>query len=365
MGVAAVCATHAQQPANPADGADRIVALDPRWTVEFATPPASAAGFDARAAYVPLKNGDLVAVSLDDGTVQWRVPLKAGATPATGDGLIFAAADSVIHALDQTSGALLWQIDLQQVLAAPLHWDAGWLFASTQGGDLFAIDAQDGKIVWHNPLGFPLVAAPSPAGDLLFVALRDGRILGLSLETGAMVWSLPLSEEVSGLLALDDQLLVGTRANRLHSLSTSRGRVRWTQRAGADVAGIPAADDDRIYFVAMDNLVRALDRNSGSIEWTRAISSRPAGGPLLTGDVVLVPLVTSEIHAFQTTSGQPAFTITVAGEPGGLPFLRDTSRPTAPRLIAISRDGKLQGFGSRFDPVPALLPGLPGIKITG
>ena len=33
-------------PAPPTNPADRIVALDPRWTVSFATPPAAPAGYD-------------------------------------------------------------------------------------------------------------------------------------------------------------------------------------------------------------------------------------------------------------------------------------------------------------------------------
>jgi outer membrane protein assembly factor BamB len=355
----------AQRPDDKIDPTRRIVALDPRWTVAFETPPAAAAGFDAQSAYVPLKSGELIAVSLEDGSVQWKVPLATAATPTTGDGLVFAAADRVINALDQVSGSAVWQLDVPAALAAPLYWDAGWLFASTESGDLLAIRAQDGQIRWQLPLGSPLAVPPSPFGDFLYMASRDGRILSVSMETGEGAWLYPLNEEVTGLLALDDQLLVGTRANRLHSFSLARGRIRWTQRAGADLAGSPAADEERIYFVAMDNVLRGLDRTSGSVEWTRPIASRPAGGPLLAGDVVLVPLVTTEIGAFSARTGQQAFTIRAAGEPGGVPFLRETNKPTAARLIAISRDGKLQGFGSRFDPVPALLPDLPGIKVTG
>jgi outer membrane protein assembly factor BamB len=355
----------AQRPDDKVDPTLRIVALDPRWTVAFESPPAAPAGYDAQAAYVPLKNGELVAVSLDDGDVLWKVPLAATGTPTTGDGLVFAAAEGAIHALEQGSGTTVWRVDVAEPLASPLYWDAGWLTASLESGELVAIRAQDGQIVWRQALGSPLSAPSSPFEDRLYVALRDGRVAALDMETGETAWTYPLKEEVTGLLALEDQLIVGTRANRVHSLRLSSGRIRWSQKAGGDIAGAPAADDDRIYFAAMDNVVRALDRDSGSIEWTRPITSRPAGGPLLTGDVVLVPLVTTDISAFAVRTGVAAFTIKAAGELGGVPYLRETPMPTAPRLIAISRDGKLQGFGSRFDPVPALLLNLPGVRVTG
>ena len=48
-----------------------------------------------------------------------------------------------------------------------------------------------------------------------------------------------------------------------------------------------------------------------------------------------------------------------------MPFLREAPRPTAPRLIAVSRDGMLQGFAPRYEPppVPLIPEPLPGIKI--
>jgi hypothetical protein len=36
-------------------------------------------------------------------------------------------------------------------------------------------------------------------------------------------------------------------------------------------------------------------------------------------------------------------------------------RPTLPQLITVTREGQLQGFGRRFEPVPQLLQELPGL----
>ena len=46
------------QPAPPA-----VATFDPRWSVAFESAPATAPGFDATAAYVPLNAGQLVAVN--------------------------------------------------------------------------------------------------------------------------------------------------------------------------------------------------------------------------------------------------------------------------------------------------------------
>ncbi|MGH9176549.1 MAG: PQQ-binding-like beta-propeller repeat protein [Vicinamibacterales bacterium] len=355
----------AQNPRPDEEFVERIVALDPRWTVSFDTAPSAPAGFDQEMGYVPVKGGDLIAIDLNQGTVKWKVPLATVFPPATGDGLVFAASEALVTALEQRTGHTLWRTPLQSPIAGPLFWDAGWLLASTEAGDLVALVGQDGRLAWRTPLQSPLAVSPTTSDDRVYVALRDGRIVALDLEGGAVVWSHALEAAVTGMLALDDQLLVGTRDNRLHSMSLTRGRVSWSQRAGADVAGVPLADDDLIYFAAFDNVIRALDRSNGNLKWLRHLPSRPAGGPLRTENVVLVPLVTTDIGAFDAATGAPLFTIRAVGELGGVPFLRENPRPTAPRLVAMSREGALQGFAVRVEPPLAPLKELPGTAVKG
>ncbi len=347
------------------DVADRILALDPRWTVSFETAPSAPAGYDQQMGYVPLKGGELVAIDLNEGVVKWKVALATPLTPATGDGFVFAAGDSAVTALDQQSGRTVWRTPLDSPISTPLYWDSGWLLASTDAGDLIALDPDDGRVLWRNALASPVSVAPTASGDRLYISLRDGRVAAISLESGLSLWAYPLNESVTGVLALEDQLLVGSRSNVLHSFELGRARIRWTQKAGADIAGAPIADDKLIYFAAFDNVLRALDRNSGNLKWTRNLPSRPAGGPLLADHVVLLPFVTTDIVAYVATTGVESFTIRAIGELGGVPFLRENTRPTAPRLIAMSRDGSLQGFSPRVEPPPAPLAELPGVRVGG
>jgi hypothetical protein len=75
--------------------------------------------------------------------------------------------------------------------------------------------------------------------------------------------------------------------------------------------------------------------------------------------VVVVPSVSRELPGFDAATGQPVLTLAAAGEIGPPPFVRQT-RQTGPRLITLSLDGRLQGFGLRFEPPPAPLAALPG-----
>lgn len=359
--VAAQAPLPPQAPPPVADpSAPRILALDPRWNVAFESALAAPAGFDQDMAYVPLKSGELVALALDNGAEHWRMPLAMTATPATGDGLVFAGTGSTIAALEQRSGRELWRVDAGGPLQGPVHWESGWVLASTTGGDLLAIRSEDGSVLWRSPLGSPMASPPTPSGDSLYVALVDGRIVALDMESGAALWTNPLNEPVTGMLALADQLLIGTRANMLHSLALDRGRQRWRQRAGGDVIGAPIADEDRIYFASFDNVLRALSRRSGNLVWTRNLPSRPSGGAQRVDNVIVVPFTTELIGAYDARTGVEAFTIRPAGTLVGAPFLRDHPRPTAPRLVAMSREGALQGFAPRFEAAPVQFTTLPG-----
>ena len=337
-----------------------LTALDARWVVPFDTPPVAPAGFDASTAYVPLKGGQLVAVDLDSGIVRWRLDVATTLTPATGGGMVFTTSGTTIEARAANTGAITWSAPLPGGAAAPLYWDTGWLLASTPSGDLAAFRAADGTLVWRQPLGAPLSTAPAAALDRLYLGLTDGRLVAVALMTGATIWSQRVTGRITALVGLDDQLVFGTSGKFVVSVDLARGRERWQRQIGGDVAGLPVADDKRIYFTSRDNVLRAVDRRSGNLRWRATLPSRPASGPLRLPNAVMVPLVSSEISGFEPATGKALPPIKAAGELGSQPFIRTTARWTSPRLIAVSRDGQLQGFGLRFEPAFVPLDVLPG-----
>ena len=88
--------------------------------------------------------------------------------------------------------------------------------------------------------------------------------------------------------------------------------------------------------------------------------ARPAGR-CGCNDLLVMPLVSSQIVGFDPESGKPTVTATAAGEIGVQPYVRLDVRQTSPQLITVSREGQLQGFGRRYEPVPQLLTELPGL----
>ena len=91
----------------------------------------------------------------------------------------------------------------------------------------------------------------------------DGRVVALQVESGEPVWERRLGGAPNDMLALDDRLYVGSADNFFYCLDADDGEVAWRWRTGADVIGAPVADDRRVYFVSLDNVLRALDLRRG------------------------------------------------------------------------------------------------------
>lgn len=343
----------------------KLSGLDPRWSATFDSVPAAPPAFDERAAFLPLKGGPFVAIDLERGRLQWRLDLSADFTPAVGGGRVFVAVDGAIVAIDAVTGKVLWRTPLPDTLAAPLYWDTGWLIASTAGGDLAAFRAEDGELVWRKVVGASLIVSPIPALDRLYVPLSDSRVLCLDLATGDLRWEYKVDGRITGVVAIDAELLVGATSNQVIGIGLSDGRYRRRWRVGADPVGAAVADARHIYFAALDNVLRAVDRRNGNLRWMQTLPSRPSGGPLLADNVVLIPFVSTALAAFGTADGKADFAISSTGELAGPPHLRLTGPLTGARLITVSREGRLQGFGEAIEAAPAVLAELPGTKVGG
>jgi outer membrane protein assembly factor BamB len=338
-----------------------LITLDVRWLVPLDTPPAAPAAYDAAAAYVPLRGGALVAVDLDRGAVRWRRELASTVAPSSGDGLVFVATDGVVEALHAQSGATKWRTPLPGRLVT-VTWDNGWLLCSTDAGDLAALRASDGNLLWRTTLGAALVVPPAPGLDRVYLAVEGARVVSVDLATGQQRWVRTLSGRITSLAAVDGQLIVGTTANTLFSLDLTTGRQRWRWRVGGDVSGPATSDDRHIYFVARDNVLRAVALGGGTLRWTAELEARPVGGPQLYRGMVFVPLANS-VAVFDPATGKPLGAIAASGELSTSPYLRFQARPTGARLVAVTRDGRMQGFGERFEAPPAPLENLPGVAV--
>jgi hypothetical protein len=104
------------------------------------------------------------------------------------------------------------------------------------------------------------------------------------------------------------------------------------------------ADRSRLYFVALDNVLRALHRTRGSLEWTRALPHRPAFGPVQVGRMLLVSGRSPAIHVFWMRDGTPAGDYTAPGDLIAPPHLIEGLTETGDTLLIVTGDGQVQAL---------------------
>ena len=338
--------------------------LGVHWSTDLGQPSVAAPGYDDHRAYVPLRDGSLVAIRLSDGTVAWSIQQPTQFPPAVGAGLVVIASGSRLVGRHSDTADDVWSTDVGSEVSAPLLMTAGWLIAALQNGDLVALRAVDGLEIWRTVIAGEISTRPSVGGHQLFASINDGRIVALDLATGERTWETLLNGSPQDILPLDD-LFVGSTDNFFYRLSRTDGRMQWRWRTGGDIVGPPAVDERHVIFASLDNMLRALDRNSGAQRWRRPLTGRPTGGPQAVGPMVLISGVSPELRAFDMTSGRSAGTLQGPGELAAPPHIVRHPSPLAPGIIVVTGDGALVGLFEARGPLrlsldfppPPLLPG--------
>jgi outer membrane protein assembly factor BamB len=311
------------------------------------------AALDGDTAYVPLRTGQFVAVDLATARVRWTTDIAVGAAPAAGDGLVFVPQADALAAV-AADGSRRWRLPVAGGFSAPLLWKAGWLVAAANNGDVLCLRARDGHILWTTRVTSPVRGRPALTADRVYVSLEDGRVVSHDLATGTVIWEQTLGGTPGPVLALDDRIFVGSADKFFYCLDADGGKRKWRWRMGAGIIGQPVLDDQHVYFVALDNVLRALHRWNGSQRWKQGLPVRPSGAPLLAGSILYVAGVAAELHAYRAETGAPAGRFAAPAELASPPQLVRAEMDLLSAIVLLTRAGDLQVLRRRIE--PAIVP---------
>jgi len=328
----------AAKSSKPDTGPLALFPVQPVWTLPLNNLLTATAAYDDARAFFAIEGNRLVAYDLTSGEQLWLVASKPIAAPTTGGGLLFVLEAENLIALKADDGSLVWQVPFLDKPAAPPVWDVGWLIATTDSGEVFAYRGTDGELLWRRDLKSPAHGRPALAGDRVYVPTSDGRIVALRVETGEPIWDRRLGGMPDDVLALEERVFVGARDNFFYCLLAKNGEVDWRWRTGGDIVGPPIADRSRVYFVALDNVLRAMSQKSGAQEWMRPLPLRPAWGPTAAGATVVVAGLSSGVRGFAMKDGAPSGELAAAGEVAAQPYAFLDRTVHRPMLLVTTRD---------------------------
>jgi outer membrane protein assembly factor BamB len=279
-------------------------------------PPA----YDGSLAFVSIEGNRLTAYDLVSGSRRWLITAQPEMAPVAGGGFVFLREGGSLKALRGADGSIAWELPLSEKLAVHPVWDNGWLVVALATGEVRALRAIDGQQIWSRNLESPAHAAPALAGDRVYVPTIDHRIVALSVSSGDVAWERRLGGAPNEILAFEDRLFVGSQDNWFYCVLAADGKIDWRWRTGGDIIGKAVADDRYVYFVALDNVLRAMNRVTGGQQWMRPLPFRPAWGPVKSGSTIVVGGKDPPLRAFNLKDGVAAGTLTgVAPQPEAPP----------------------------------------------
>ena len=298
-----------QDPAKPAP-VPELPKLPPgiRWTVPLSAPPSAPPVIAGNRVFVAALPGQVTAYSLSAGQELWRQPLTPEQPVAPDEERVFIAAGEAVQAFNAEDGTLLWRRPTG-TLTAPLLAKDGWVIAAS-ASKLYALRASDGEVIWSVDQALQRQRA-AISGDLLFVPLASGSVRALDLTTGTTRWVWPVAGAPAEPLVVGDRLYLGATNKRFYSVKISNGETDWEWQVGAEVRSRAASDGERIYYLGLDNLLRAIGRNRGSQQWQEGVRFRPFEGPVVIGPTIVLAGPTPNVLLLNVQTGKEVGKISV------------------------------------------------------
>jgi outer membrane protein assembly factor BamB len=316
----------------------QLFPVDILWTLPLNNPVTAPPAFDGARGFFPIESDQLAAYDLVAGRQLWIAPIRTTVEPAAHDGLLVVVEPESIIVLHAEDGTEVWTLPFDEELAVPPVIVEHRLLFATAAGDVISQNMHDGSLAWRRHLSAPAHARPAAMGDRLFVTTGDSHVIALNLETGESLWDRRLGGPGNDILAADQRLYLGSNDRFFYCLNANTGEVEWRWQTGADAIGRPVIDEHTVYFVALDNVLRALNRSSGVQRWKSALPVRPSTGPLKSLQTIVVAGAAPGLKAYSTKDGKAAGQMSTSSELSAPPYLLADAEQPFPILIVVTSD---------------------------
>jgi outer membrane protein assembly factor BamB len=258
--------------------------------------------------YMQLTRGDMAALDLRDGSLQWsHLSFPNGGSFSSSDDTLYASEFSgkgapMLHAIDGRTGKERWHFERQLInisLSATFIFD-GIVYSS--GNPLYALDARTGKQLWEQRL---------PDGPVYFdnLQLRNGVVY----------------VNTSAAIALPGGQAIPLEYFRVFAFDAQTGKQLWESKPGYRFRDEVIDGGKSILVEAVvqkEYSLQALDAKTGTLRWQIALG-------VLAGDIpgpCSPQIEASESHLYVLTCKQP-YTLQV--------FDAHTGKPMGQHPIAI------------------------------
>jgi outer membrane protein assembly factor BamB len=254
-------------------------------------------------------DGILRGIDKHSGHVDWQYRLGhlAAASPAVGDGHVYAVALTSLHgpngrvaAFGAKRGHLIWARELPARAESSPLLHKGTLYFGSEDGTVYALNAKNGRTRWTYRAGGSVKGGPALSDGILYFGDYSGHAYAIRARDGKQVWSVGTNGTHFGFgsgrfystaAVAFGRVYMGNTDGRVYSFAAHSGKLAWATSTGAYVYGSPAVANVKglgptVYIGSYDGNFYAFDARSGAKRWSYSVGTKISGSATIVRNVV-------------------------------------------------------------------------------
>lgn len=316
------------------------------WAYEAGDSIESSAAIVGGTVFVGSQKGELVALSLENGSVYWKYSTGSPigeSSPAYSSGVVYIGdLAGVLHAVNAPDGKRLWTAKTgTEIKSSPVVVGDRVLIGSYDE-HLYCFSTQNGSLLWKAKTNGPVHSTPSVSGGLAFVTGCDEVFRAIRISDGREMFSISSGAYTGASPALrGGSAYYGTFDNEVLRVDLQQRDIAWRyehpQRKFPYYSSA-AVTSTRVVLGGRDKLVHGLTV-SGKAAWTFATRARVESSPAIAGGRVYVGSNDGRFYVLSLSSGAKLWEFNAGAPLSASPAIANG------RIVIGSQDGRLYCFG--------------------
>ena len=316
------------------------------WTWEAGESIESSAAIVGGTVFVGSQKGELVALSLDNGSVYWKFSTGnpiGESSPAYGGGVVYVGdLGGWLNAVNAADGKKLWAFKANgEIKSSPVVIGDRVLIGSYDE-HLYCLSARDGSLKWKFKTNGPVHSTPGIADGMAFIAGCDELFRAIRISDGKEVFNVSSGAYTGASPALRGGFaFYGTFDNEVLEVNLAERKIAWRyehpQRKFPFYSSA-AVTSNRVVIGGRDKLVHGLGLD-GKLAWTFATRARVESSPAIAGGRVYVGSNDGRFYVLNLSDGSKLWEFNAGAPLSASPAIANG------RIVIGSQDGRLYCFG--------------------
>lgn len=316
------------------------------WTYEAGESIESSAAIVGGTVFVGSHKGELVALSLDNGSVYWKFntgnPIGES-SPAYANGVVYIGdLGGWLNAINASNGQKLWAFKAGNEIKSSPVVVGDLVLIGSYDEHLYGLSARNGQVRWKAKTNGPVHSTPAVADGLAFIAGCDEVFRAIRLSDGKEVFTISSGAYTGASPALrDGSAFYGTFDNEVLGVNLGERQISWRyehpQRKFPFYSSA-AVTSTRVVLGGRDKLVHALAKD-GKPAWTFTTRARVESSPAIAGGRVFVGSNDGRFYVLSLTNGAKVWEFNAGAPLSASPAIANG------RIVIGAQDGRLYCFG--------------------